>query len=180
MSTRTIRDQMTGYWFSVVLTDFGLSAFVFALASIISIRVYPNEHWLAAPETRRSIYQACMTVSGTLLGLTLTSISILNNSLKDILNAHPKARLHKSHAENGTKIFFAAVRALGLAVLVFLFALATVPSVGAWNRFVPPLALATLVLITLRLGRMLWALCLLIQGTTQSLRPIPVPISADE
>ena len=77
------------------------------------------------PDTRRAVYQTAATLSGTLLGLVLTSISVLNTLLRADLEQLTAGRMRPKTQRRAGSLFFSAVRALGVALLVFLALLVT-------------------------------------------------------
>jgi hypothetical protein len=128
--------------------------------------------------TRRATYQTLATVSGTMLGLTLTSISILNSMLRQPAESM-LGRVTSTSGPTISGIFFACVRSLALALLLSVVALIHDSESQPGAYWVPVALGAVCVLVVLRLTRMLYALSLL---TNASRTPVPVarPTSQEE
>lgn len=110
--------------------------------------------------TRRATYQTLATVSGTMLGLTLTSISILNSMLRQPAESM-LARVTATSGPTISGIFFACVRSLALALGLSVVALIRDSEQVPGGYWVPVVLGSACVLVSLRLTRMLYGLSLL-------------------
>lgn len=136
-----------------------------------------------SPATRRALYQTLTTVSGTLLGLALTSISVLNTALRQPVSSLTAKAITTDRKQSVAQLFFAAVRALALSSAVYVFALLADTEGHAGSRLVQAGVLATVLLGALRITRTFWALSLIIATSAAApaeVRPTKPPISDQE
>lgn len=114
---------------------------------------------------RRATYQTVAGLSGTLLGLTMTTISVLASNIEKPIGGSPKG-LPKDLVVGISKPMFGLLRVLGLAVVVALIALvgdtATAAVKGApWPQ---PFLGALAITVLLRLTRVLTLLSHLLKA----------------
>lgn len=119
--------------------------------------------------TRRSIYQTLATLSGTLLGLILTAISVLHNVLR---SETPQLDwvLGDERKKAAVAVFFAAMRALALTFLVFMAALIVDSAEEPADTLMPVqlIAVAGVGLAFFRVARIVWVLNKLLVGAATS------------
>lgn len=170
-------------WFQRPAWDLPIAAVLAVGLWYGSTRAGP--YWLQSLdiETRRAVYQTLTTLSGTLLGLVLTSISVLNTVLRQPLDAFAESALHPDRKQAVARLFFAAVRALALGVAVNLVVLIWDTKADVGGRWAQAIAIGVLALVICRVARMLWALALVVavstRGSSPAKRPPPA-ISDDE
>ncbi|MCW2672974.1 MAG: hypothetical protein JWP14_1563 [Frankiales bacterium] len=139
------------------------------------------------PDTRRAIYQTAATLSGTLLGLVLTSISILNTLLRADLEALTGGRMRPRTQRRAGTLFFSATRALAVALLAFLTLVIvdTKPAAGktaSGSVVAQAVALSAVLVLASRLGRVGWVLSRLLDASAGLMKPVTkvVPIEDSE
>lgn len=170
-------------WFEKPAWDWLLVLIVVAVMALTSmsagafgIQEIPND-------TRRALYQTTTTICGTLLGLTLTSVSILNTALqRETSSLTPWA---SGSQMRGTiaGMFFSSVRALAIGVLVGLVALIGDSEANTGSPWIQIVLMSAAVLVGARMVRMLWALSLIVRtpsatpSTVSGTRP---PVTDDE
>lgn len=170
-------------WFERPATDLLV---VFAVAAgTLAWSTWQGPFWLQRlePDTRRAVFQTLSTISGTLLGLVLTSISVLNTVLRQPMSGLLESTLHPGRRRAVASLFFAAVRALALALVLNLVALVWDSDAQTGGRWAQSLALAAFVLVALRMGRTLWALALVVTASAtdgSKTQQVMTPISDDE
>lgn len=140
-----------------------------------------------APDTRRALYQTAATLSGTLLGLVLTSISILNTLLRADLEQLTEGRMKPRTQRRAGSLFFSAVRALGVALLVYLALLILDTKPGPpptaarlGGQLAQALALAIALLLVSRVSRVVWVLSRLLHVSAGAPDVGPVRTAIDE
>ncbi len=141
--------------------------------------------WTASPmeATRRALYQSLMTVSGTLLGLTLTCISILSSAWSRPVSPAAALYLTRDVRLRVSRLFFAAVRGLAVAFGVAMVGLLLSSREGEVQIALAALTLGCVILVVSRLTRMLRALSLVLEASAPSdevVSPLGQPIGDDE
>lgn len=141
--------------------------------------------WLTHLEvnTRRAVYQTMATLSGTLLGLTLTSVSILSNLMKQDLATATGGLLKPRHQHRVSGLFFAGIRGLGVTLVISFALLISDGSRVEGDRLAQNFALAVVVLAVMRLGRIIWVLSLVMNVSVAAgppSKPENPPITDDE
>ena len=170
---------MRDYWFEYPVIDWLLLTLIFCVGFFGFNRNFNSQAWFPT-DTRRTVYQACVTISGTLLGLSVTSISVLNSLIQKFIYKVPYFRKDKDITKRISTLFFSAVKGLGFAVLVFLFALVQVNIESNWSRYIPILGVATLFFIVSRLTRMFLALSLILRIAARPEEDEETPIGTHE
>ena len=166
-------------WFEYPIVDWIFLIIVFCVGYFGFTRNINSQTWFPT-DTRRSVYQACMTISGTLLGLTVTSISVLNNLIQKFIKDFPYFVKEKEIAGRISILFFSAVKGLAFGVLVFLFALVQVSVDSNASRYIPILSISTLLFIVSRLTRMFWALSIILAIASKPVKAESTPITKAE
>lgn len=110
--------------------------------------------------SRRAVYQTLATLSGTLLGLTLTAISVLYNVLSQGTPLLDRA-LGANRKAATIDLFMSTVRGLFLGFVVFLFALMA-DSGQSGVVSVQIIALGMLGFVLVRVGRVVYLLSTLL------------------
>lgn len=173
-----------GAWFQAPAWD--LAAAAVAAMTAFSLAVWVENFGLQqlAPDTRRAVYQTVSTVTGTLLGLVLTSISVLNTVLKQPVEELTAKKLTPGRKRAVASLFFAAVRALAFGLIGSLSALIFDSDVRIGRAWAQALVVGIVILLVLRLSRALWALSLVVAGTAAAPAPaIPAnrpPVTDDD
>jgi hypothetical protein len=104
---------------------------------LILVNVLPTPFVAIAPESRRAILQTFATLTGTMTGLTLTSVSIMINLVRTPLSAIDKL-LPSADKRRVGGVFLAALPNLLGAFLASLVALALEPGAIALASKSPP------------------------------------------
>ena len=170
-------------WFENPWWDWVGAGAVLSLVAWCSLHSGPLGLQGLEPDTRRAVYQTLTTVSGTLLGLVLTSISVLNTVLRQPMTTLASKIVTPVRRQAVGKLFFAAIRALAIALDVNLFALLTDSDAAVGRGLTQSAVLAGLVLIVARLARAMWALALIVGASAiapSAPAPARPPISDDE
>lgn len=115
---------------------------------------------------RRAVFQVVATTSGTMLGLTLTSLSILVGLIRS-----PVAQLEQVLPGNRTirmaRTFVSALLALGAVFMLAVWAILNNTKDGTpGSTLVQAMILAALVLAALRIYRVVWILWKMLQITS--------------
>lgn len=151
-------------WFEKPAWDWLLVLTVVAVLALTSMSAGDFGIQEIPTDTRRALYQTVTTICGTLLGLTLTSVSILNTALqRETSSLTPWA---SGSPMRGTiaAMFFSSVRALAVGVLAGLIALIGDSDAKVGSPWVQILVVSTAVLVAARMMRMLWALSLIVRA----------------
>lgn len=175
--------KLVSRWFQHPAADLGI-------ALIVGLAAVAVSYWIGSwgleelrPATRRALYQTLTTVSGTLLGLALTSISVLNTALRQPVSGLTAKVVTSDRKQSVAQLFFAAVRALALSTVVYVVALLADTEARAGSKWLQASVLATALLGALRIGRTFWALSLIIATSATApadIRPSRPPITDDE
>lgn len=163
----------------------GLTYWLSSHPSVLGHEVQWHIGWLRNLEagTRRAVYQTMTTLSGTLLGLTLTSVSILANLMKQDLSTATGGLLTPHRQKRISGLFFAGLRGLAIALLGSLVLLVADSDRVVGARLDQAIAFAILTLATCRLGRIIWVLSLVLSVSVAPAATVPVVhprISDDE
>lgn len=170
-------------WFERPWVDLAVAAMAAIAAALVSWRLSSWGLEELKPATRRALFQTLTTVSGTLLGLALTSISVLSTTLRQPISGLTARFITPPRKQAVARLFFAAVRALALSTVVCIYALVTDTETSGGSPWVQACVLAVAVLGALRIARTFWALSLIISTSVASpadVRPTRLPISDDE
>ena len=172
--------------------DWPLAAVVFACTIWLSLR-HPefvgrplgwHIGWLRDldADTRRAVYQTMTTLSGTLLGLTLTSVSILAGLMKQDLKTATGGLLTPKRQQRVSRLFFAGLRGLAMALLVSLALLVTEGGKGEGGILSQALTLTVLAFVAARVGRIIWVLSLILSSSVSpATSPSPgYPLISDD
>ena len=131
--------------------------------------------------TRRAVYQTMTTLSGTLLGLTLTSVSILAGLMKQDLKAATGGLLTPKRQRRVSGLFFAALRGLASALVLSFGLLIADGSQSPGGGIAQAVAMAVVALVALRLGRVIWVLSLVLSASIAAPAPeSPYPLITDD
>ncbi len=158
--------KSVGYWFAKPWVDWLLLALAAGICICISWRHGAWGLENLKPETRRALYQTLTTISGTLLGLTLTSISVLNSALRQSMSSVAARLVTPARKQAVARLFFAAVRGLAASLGVSLYALLSDSEAPTGRPLVQAVVLAVVVLSCLRIARTLWALSLIVSASS--------------
>lgn len=167
-------------WFERTAWDWLLVTGTVALAALISLGAGAYGTQEVAPDTRRALYQTVTTITGTLLGLTLTSVSILNTALQRETSTLTPWTGASPMRGTIASMFFGSVRALGIGVVVGLVALVGDSEAKTGSPWTQIALTAAMVLVTARVTRMLWALSLIVKAPVPSTPARPRPPVTDE
>lgn len=114
---------------------------------------------------RRSLYQTIATISTTMLGLTMTTISILAASIDKPLGGSPRG-IPQTLVKGLAKPMFGLARTLGITLIVALALLVTGTITTNANWWAAPVLAALAVVIGLRITRVMFLLSNLLQART--------------
>ena len=118
--------------------------------------------------TRRAVYQTMTTLAGTLLGLTLTSVSILAGLMKQDLKAATGGLLTPRRQRRVSVLFFAGLRGLGIALLVSLALLIVDGGRAQGGLVAQALTFTVLAFGAARVCRIIWVLSLILSSSVGS------------
>ncbi len=114
---------------------------------------------------RRSLYQTIATISTTMLGLTMTTISILAASIDKPLGGSPRG-IPRTLVKGLAKPMFGLARTLGITLIAALALLVTGTITTNANWWAAPALAALAVVIGLRITRVMFLLSNLLQART--------------
>jgi hypothetical protein len=155
--------------------DWAGAVIVFALVSWLSLR-HPEAfgqslHWRIGwirdldAGTRTAVFQTMTALSGTLLGLTLTSVSILAGLMKQDLATATRGLLTPRRQKRVSRLFFAGLRGLAVALLVSFALMGGTGDQVSVGPATQALAFTVTLFAVARLGRIVWVLALVLDAS---------------